>query len=100
MICKRLGFRLKSKATNFAAKLYFFLRLWKFGIFSAVFLTFIWVVSSRRWKQRRLVAVEDVSTLKKLIKEKDRVIDKLLLEISQMNEELTGRRCVPVYRIS
>lgn len=66
---------------------------------SALFSMFIWVMTSRRWKRRR-VAEQDASTLKKLIKEKDRVIDKLLLEIAQMNEELAGLRSVPVYRIS
>ncbi|KAL9663482.1 hypothetical protein QQ045_018869 [Rhodiola kirilowii] len=100
LICRQVWLRLlamKSKVANLAAKFYSFYRSWKGGILSVMFVTLVWI-NKRRWRRRR-VAEEDVSRLRKLVKEKDRVIDKLLLEIAQMSDELSGRRAVPVYRV-
>uniref|UniRef100_A0A7N0V4R8 Transmembrane protein n=1 Tax=Kalanchoe fedtschenkoi TaxID=63787 RepID=A0A7N0V4R8_KALFE len=97
LICRRLRLRLvvlKLQVANLGEKLYSFVTLRKAGVVLAVLVAVSWLQS-----RRRRVAAEDVSRLRKLIKEKDRVIDQLLLEIAQMREESSGRRTVPVYRV-
>ncbi|KAK6133871.1 hypothetical protein DH2020_032384 [Rehmannia glutinosa] len=51
------------------------------------------------WWQRRMQIESGKESLMNLIREKDKKINQLLLQIAQMNEILLARRTVPVIRV-
>ncbi|KAL5759446.1 hypothetical protein ACOSQ2_018284 [Xanthoceras sorbifolium] len=67
------------------------------GLVATVLLSLLYA-RLRRWRAR-VLQEENNNRLIFLIKEKDQKINQLLLQVSQMNQLLSGRRKVPVIRI-
>ncbi|KAL4574267.1 hypothetical protein LXL04_021095 [Taraxacum kok-saghyz] len=58
------------------------------------------IAYGRHWQRRRMLAAKaNKDQLMLLINQKDEKIKQLLLQIDRMNEALSGRRTVPVFRV-
>ncbi|KAK1415954.1 hypothetical protein QVD17_31742 [Tagetes erecta] len=61
---------------------------------------FVTITAARRWqRRRRLPEKNDADKLLLLLNKKDEKIKQLLLQIDRMNETISARRRVPVFRV-
>ncbi|KAG5521412.1 hypothetical protein RHGRI_033849 [Rhododendron griersonianum] len=71
---------------------------WSFVWVSGVLAVLVVYGKVRRWR-RRFLRRESEEGLMLLLREKDKQISRLLLQIAQMNEILSAQRSVPVIRV-